>query len=137
MEDTAVLLGKLLETTEGLRRDIEAIKDNQEEERRDSSNSRRAVHKRIDEVRHEMSEIGKTLVAVGGLATQARDLYTVLDNRVTDEVMPAVVTINDLNKQGRTWLTAAGFVGSGITATVGAVVWANWNAIWTWVKATF
>lgn len=136
-ESNSILIGKILEATESLRRDVENIREWQEDERNRASDSRRAMHEKLEEFNDNMVKINATLVSVGGIATQTRDLHTMLDAKITEEVMPAIALVNGLKKDGRNWLVAAGIVGSAISTAVGGLVYSNWDKIWAWVKVTF
>jgi len=136
-ESQAMLMGKLIEATDDLRRDVEAIRNWQEEDRHDSAESRKSMREKLEEFNEAMRDINSTLISVGGIATQTRDLHAVLEEKINKEIMPAIALVNGLKKDGRNWLVAAGIVGSAISTAVGGLMYSNWDKIWEWVKATF
>lgn len=140
--DTDRILGQLLEAVNGLRRDVDQLREEHNEIERSASEGRRNLHDRIEATSERLSRLDNTVVVAGTQIAQIRDVVLGLERdtkmakaTLENEVMPVVRTVNLIEGAGKKYLVRSAIAGAGLATGIGGAIVANWSTIIHWFKA--
>lgn len=119
-ESTAYLLGQLIESVAGLRRDITDMRGDFDTEKDHAHESRKDVHRKIDDLAGRVAEVETTIQVAGHVTAQTRDKVTAMESTLTDDVKP---TVDEFKRMKLIGWSVVGIVGIGGTAFGASLIW--------------
>jgi hypothetical protein len=111
-ESTDMLLGKLIESVAGLRRDITDLRGDFDLEKDHAHESRKDVHRKIDDLADRVSKAEATIQIAGQVTAQTRERI--------DAVEP---TVDDFKRMRSIGIGIVGIVAIGGTAFGASLIW--------------
>ena len=119
-ESTAYLLGQLIEGVAGLRRDITDLRDDFDTEKDHAHESRKDVHRKIDDLSGRVSQVEGTIQVSGHVTAQTRDKVTAMEATLTEDVKP---TVDEFKRMKLIGWSVVSIVGIGGTAFGASLIW--------------
>jgi len=116
-QTTEYLLGQLIESVAGLRRDITELRGDFDEEKGHAHESRKDVHRKIDDLTDRVGKAETTIQIAGQVTAQTRNLIDVLDSTVTKDVKPTVEEFKKIKTMGHGVIVATGVAGGALGLT--------------------
>lgn len=111
-QSTDYLLGQLIEGVAGLRRDITDMREDFDQEKEHAHESRKDVHRKIDDLADRVSKAETTIQVAGQVTAQTRDRI--------DAVEP---TVDEFRRMKLVGWSIVGIVGIGGTAFGASLIW--------------
>ncbi len=119
-ESTAYLLGQLIESVAGLRRDITDMRDDFDTEKGHAHESRKDVHRKIDELAGRVGAVESKIEIAGHVAAQTRDVIDAMEATLTDDMKP---TVDEFKRMKLIGWSVVSIVGIGGTALGASLIW--------------
>lgn len=119
-ESTAYLLGQLIESVAGLRRDITDMREDFDTEKDHAHESRKDVHRKIDDLTGRVSNVENKIEISGHVTAQARDKIDMMEATLTDDVKP---TVDEFKRMKLIGWSVVSIVGIGGTAFGASLIW--------------
>ena len=119
-ENTAYLLGQLIEGVAGLRRDITDMRDDFDTEKGHAHESRKDVHRKIDDLAGRVGSVEGSVQIAGQVTAQARDKIEWFEAKLTTDVIP---TIDEFKRMKLIGWSVVSIVGIGGTAFGASLIW--------------
>lgn len=117
---TEYLLGQLIEGVAGLRRDITDLRDDFDTEKDHAHDSRKDVHRKIDELTGRVGDVETTVQVAGQVTAQTRDRIDAMDSTLNKDVKP---TVDEFKRMKMIGWSVVGIVGLGGTAFGASLIW--------------
>lgn len=128
---TEYLLGQLIESVAGLRRDITDLRGDFDQEKQHAHESRVDVHRKIDGLTDRVGKVENKIEIAGQVTAQTRDRIDdvktdvnermdVLETTLTNDVKP---TVDDFKRMRAIGLGLVGIVAIGGTAFGASLIW--------------
>ena len=119
-QTTEYLLGQLIEGVAGLRRDITDLRDDFDTEKDHAHDSRKDVHRKIDELTGRVGDVETTVQVAGQVTAQTRDRIDAMDLTLNKDVKP---TVDEFKRMKMIGWSVVGIVGLGGTAFGASMIW--------------
>lgn len=113
-ETTDYLLGKLVEGVDGLRRDITDMRQEFDVEQQNAHESRKDVHRKIDELTHRVAQTESAAQITGQVIAQTRDKIGGLEVTLAQDIKPTVDEFKRIKLMGHGVIWAVGVAGAGL-----------------------
>lgn len=117
---TEYLLGQLIEGVAGLRRDITDLRDDFDTEKDHAHDSRKDVHRKIDDLAGRVGDVETTVQVAGQVTAQTRDRIDAMDKTLNTDVKP---TVDEFKRMKLIGWSVVGIVGLGGTAFGASLIW--------------
>ena len=117
---TEYLLGQIIESVAGLRRDISGLRDDFDVEKNHAHDSRKDVHRKIDDLTDRVGKVETTVQVAGKVAAQTRDHIDSMESTLNDDVKP---TVDEFKRMKLIGWSVVGIVGLGGTAFGASMIW--------------
>ena len=130
-ESTAYLLGQLIEGVAGLRRDITDLRDDFDTEKDHAHDSRRDVHRKIDDLTGRVSNVENKIEIAGQVTAQTRNRIDEVNADITERIEGLEITItqdvkptvDDFKRMRAIGIGVVGIVALGGTAFGASLIW--------------
>jgi predicted nucleic acid-binding Zn-ribbon protein len=119
-QSTAYLLGQLIESVAGLRRDITDLRSEFNDEKDHAHESRKDMHRKVDDLTDRVGKAETTIQVAGQVTAQTRDKVDAMDATLTSDVKP---TVDEFKRMKLIGWSVVGIVGLGGTAFGASLIW--------------